>query len=214
MNIRGWIKDFVYNESKRRLKFRISYLVAPMYFLTDITSNVALALEYVPGIRFVEDAALEVYNRIFGTLNDTNTLAPLLILSMFGMMTYALWERKRRSAVRMDRKTAGEALVRASGATLIDWIFASLLFFSASLDLLNVLATSPEWVSVTVTTFSYTLAAASLMQEYIKKKMGVAIRDPTERIFDPIEAARRLCNFIKCTKNEPYVVPCLVRMSV
>lgn len=98
--------------------------------------------------------------------------------------------------------------MRASGSTVVDGTFASLLFLSANLDLLHVLATSPEWVSTTVTAFSYTMLAASMLQDYIKKKMSVAVRDPTERIFDPERLAKKVWRMLFPQPQRGMCVPC------
>lgn len=179
------------SQARKTLRHVLSYLLIPIYLLSEVTGFIAESLQYVAPDSPAANMLLSFYNLVFGSLNDDNLLAYLLIMSMFLIMVLTLWERRPRSPF-VSRRMIGEWLMRSSASLMIDWTFGSLIFFSASLDLLVTLATEPEWVATTVSAFSYAMIAASLLQGYVKKKMGITVRGPIEDVFDPEEMIRRM----------------------
>lgn len=170
---------------------------------------------------WVGEDALVLYYAVYGTLSGLHVIEWLGVVSLFAVAIHYLYVTRRRMPLKI-KKEIWHATFKAISAYLFDMMFIISVFFSASLNLLNVLAAPPDWFSTVVQLYGTGMLVFSILFTRIKRKIGLEVNDPTTSALDPIEIVEtlftRFRSLIKRSSPSPEwkkrrLLPCLVNKS-
>lgn len=201
-------KDGLHNGIRWVRRPRFILLTVPLYLMSMLINGVARAQNITAPLQWVRDYALIFYNSVFGTLNDLHIFEVLAIGSLGYVAIYYFSATARKTPLRLKKMT-WQATFKATAGYLFDMMFIICVFLSASLNLLNALATAPESVSMGVQIYGVGMTVFTLFYARIKQKLHLLVEDPTNLPFDPLLLLLKMWNYLTA-KKEPILVPCLV----
>lgn len=202
------LKDRLHNGIRWVHRPKFVLLTVPLYLMSMMINGVARAQSIPAPFEWVRDYALIFYNSVFGTLNDLHIFEALAVGSLAYVAAYYFHATGRKLPLRI-KKMIWQATFKATTAYLFDMMFVISIFLSASLNLLNALATAPESVSMGVQIYGAGMLVFSLFYVRIKRMMHLLIEDPMNKPLDPLLFIGRIWNLL-ASKKKPVLVPCLV----